>query len=637
MSAKSLDDHVSEFLANKAGPFFKNNFDSGSNILGSVLMLFYALLVLAFLIIYGYLVTIAIQMSKARQYGKRLQEECGDIYMEAETARYQIFKTYSGDIATKLNQIKSGILSIYLIVITVLYIAILGSIYMERSDILSNSIKGKGWIIIFILIIGWMGSIGPISGTQGAFNKDYRDIDTSTSINNRVEKADAALTSLDGTFISTLSILLIIFFGYIGYVKYNNIDGSEFMKYKNHYFALTLIIVVLYIVFRLYTNMVNNMNNDILARYNNQVNSIQTNLTGLLSDSSAVNYFQNNLRRLEPNSTDTISSNTDFYRLIEHRLGQETYYYADATVPSKIKTGDMQGLINKFKTPGPASNIAAAIQRTTNQNSAEYSISSNILVSNLIDNNKPVFSGFTNTAASAQVGAELLDVLYQGYSVTQPYTSGQNIRAIFTEADIKNALTSVTLYSVSNQALYNGGAGNYTVNTNKDEIQLAFNATKATNSAGDPLGPSVSINIKGTPSTSVYNVTLKDVYLVFKQLKSNSNYANEADEIIKQMKVYLLHKMLYPASTNQTTITRNDLRTAMATLRKADYVETSTDDFTRLIAIGFIFPVLIVAALIYNKMYTANPSYTTMAVIIFIFMAVFAITWYAWFAGNILL
>lgn len=271
------------------------------------------------------LIVSAYKLSAAKAYGTRKREACGVEYLEAETARYEIYNAFNGSVR---KLFRTSIMMLMTVGLIPLFVAIGVSIFIPWKQ---QTLKGwkSSFVWLFPILTGmvataflkfWGSEVkqGKVSAYLSKFNRPFQQ--------NPMMRSVKMLTA----FVPIL-VLLIIGTLLLNGMQFNLTTDtkSAWLGILLRYTILTIIIgTVLAYVYGDYQTL----QTDIAARYSQVKARLETVVSSLLGNTDFKRYLEINVKRYMPNlennpNLDSAKIKDRLYSFVEHRPGNDTFGY----------------------------------------------------------------------------------------------------------------------------------------------------------------------------------------------------------------------------------------------------------------------------------------------------------------------
>lgn len=276
-----------------------------------------------FVVIWIILVHVVSKLIYAKAVGERLQDSCKFEYMENETVRFKITRTYQ-----QYNYLLSKVAPmLFLIPIGFIYIASVEETFriMRHSVFSSNSLLLKviGAIILVIYV-----ALPLSSGLT------FVILNSKASTKYNVPLKDKALQLANNLMYSSLFVAYVLAFALFMY-----------LKISSRIILFVLGIVFTWIVSAMYLKNLHGMYNGTIVPYEQKTKEVNTLIHEKRSSGDAMldRYFLTNIRRAHPKETiDSLGGDTKYkdklYAYLMHRNGDETFSLSGASHVVSMRT-----------------------------------------------------------------------------------------------------------------------------------------------------------------------------------------------------------------------------------------------------------------------------------------------------------
>lgn len=259
-------------------------------------------------------------LSKAKSYGLRKREVCGNEYLERETARYELFKAYDG-MSRRLMRVSNLLLMIGLglpfVVIITSYVLI-GTRWKKSKDgkISFSGSQKTAYVITIIFSVMVMISFMKFIIAEGSNKKISKYLTKSTQ---RFDANDR----MRSVKVLTIAVPILMIFGMTTYLR--EPDQRNPIDYV-HMASVGVIAVILLLIARDRTAL----QRDIYHKYMDAKTTLHDVVTGMLVSPEFRRYLDINIRRAHPKAqgeglVDEEPYASNLYAYVEHRPGRDSF------------------------------------------------------------------------------------------------------------------------------------------------------------------------------------------------------------------------------------------------------------------------------------------------------------------------
>lgn len=576
-----------------------------------------ALVTCAVLIVASYILMLinARILGKAKGYGERKRETCGNEYLELETARYELFKAYDKAprrIMVAINMMLLISLGIPLLVSAINYF----SLNTKAGD-------GKGQkLLILIAIILWFATVityFKFIAKEGASKKVSKYLST---FNKQFDKNE----QMRSVKVLTIAVPILVVFAITTWLLHK--QGSDEIKLKlNIGLGITILLTTMILILIARDRVA--LQRDVYQKYLDAKSGLQQIVLSLKSNPEFRRYLDINIRRAHPNVqgeglTDEEPYLSELYAYVEHRPGRDSW-------------SSVEGYTS----------VAMA---------------------------KDVFKGYIDSAPNVQAKIDLMELLQtmyvQGESLdTFKLTDIDTwLTAIFSIPSTNSSISTSLNTSMTSPP---------TVNAQSQDSQQAAQRTRIYNAIFAKIQEAAKV--ANTSVDSLSYTTLASViqayakYPVDKENKLLTPAPSGDDKLIlDHLMTYIVHMSTYKHNVNisfesiqyyletaskvdetvisdmrnkfddleKTRVGNTSLMTFQKAMRAARSVEDaaikSTNAYLRkVVFISAILLAIVIYVMIRISMENAGPDKTYIVFAGGLLLGVFAITWYSWFYAKL--
>lgn len=577
-----------------------------------------ALVTCAVLIVASYILMLinARILGKAKGYGERKRETCGNEYLELETARYELFKAYDKAprrIMVAINMLLLISLGIPLLVSAINYF----SLNTKAGD-------GKGQkLLILIAIILWFATVityFKFIAKEGASKKVSKYLST---FNKQFDKNE----QMRSVKVLTIAVPILVVFAITTWLLHK--QGSDEIKLKlNIGLGITILLTTMILILIARDRVA--LQRDVYQKYLDAKSGLQQIVLSLKSNPEFRRYLDINIRRAHPNVqgeglTDEEPYLSELYAYVEHRPGRDSW-------------SSIEGYTS----------VAMA---------------------------KDVFKGYIDSAPNVQAKIDLMELLQTMYVQGE---SLDTFKLTDIEKWLKAIFSIPSTNSSTSTSLSTGMKSPPTVNAESQNVQQAAQRAQIYEAIFAKIQEAAKVaNTKGVDSLSY--TTLASVIQAYakspvdKENKMLTPAPSGDDKLIlDHLMTYIVHMSTYKHDVNisfesiqyyletaskvdetvisdmrnkfddleKTRVGNTSLMTFQKAMRTARGVEEaaikSTDAYLRkVVFISAILLAIVIYVMIRISMQTVGPDKTYIVFAGGLLLGVFAITWYSWFYAKL--
>lgn len=554
-------------------------------------------------------------LGKAKGYGVRKRETCGNEYLELETARYELFKAYdkaSRRIMVAINMMLLIGLGIPLLVSAINYFSLNNRVGDGTAQRLLIPLAIFLWfatVITYFKFIAKEGASKKVSKYLSTFNKQFDKNEQMRSVK-----------------VLTIAVPILVVFAISTWLLHK--QGSDAIKIKVNIglgisFLLTTMILILIARDRVA------LQRDVYQKYLDAKSGLQQIVLALKNNPEFRRYLDINIRRAHPNIqgdglTDEEPYSSELYAYVEHRPGRDSWSSKEGYTTVAMAKDVFKEYIDAAPTVQAKIDLMELLQTMYIQGESLDTFKLTDIETWL----KAIFSiSSTDSSTSTSLSTGMTStpiVIAQSQDVQQEAQRTQIYEAIFAKIQEAAKVANSSVESLSYTTLASV-IQTYAKSPVDEEDKILTPA---------PSGDHKLI-LDHLMTYIVHMSTYKhNVNISFESIQYYLETASKVDEtVISDMR----NKF---DDLEKTRVGNSTLMTFQKAMRSARGVEDAAIKSTaaylsKVILISAILLAFVVYVMIRICMQTIGPDITYIVFAGGLLLGVFAITWYSWFYAKL--